>query len=44
MTDKELWCRMENLATSEPSLERDMGFILLLKYLLLQPDLSLLLF
>lgn len=24
MTDKELWRRMENLATSEPSLEREM--------------------
>ena len=31
MTDKELWRRMENLAISEPSLERDMGFMLLLK-------------
>ena len=31
MTDKELWRRMENLATSEPSLEREMSFMLLLK-------------
>lgn len=31
MTDKELCRRMENLAISEPSLERDMGFMLLLK-------------
>ena len=26
MTDKELWRRMENMATSERSLEREMSF------------------
>ena len=31
MTDKELWRRMENMATSERSLEREMSFMLLLK-------------
>ena len=31
MTDKELWRQMEQLASEEQSLERDMAFMLLLK-------------
>lgn len=30
MTDKELWCQMEQLASGEQALERDMSFMLLL--------------
>lgn len=31
MTDKELWRQMEQLASEEQSVERDMAFMLLLK-------------
>lgn len=32
MTDKELWRRMENMATSERSLEREMSFMCIFRF------------